>query len=93
MKTPYIHMALMTALLFIAAGCSRKPATLTEKFDEKKMEQAIAEAGSTFDTFLTRFLLVVRGRSKGSVGTARVCQGKRAGLAGLEPFFRCVFWL
>jgi uncharacterized protein YegJ (DUF2314 family) len=39
---------------FIVAGCSRKPETLTSKYDEKKMEQAIADARSTFDEFLAR---------------------------------------
>jgi uncharacterized protein YegJ (DUF2314 family) len=36
-------------------SCSRKPETLTSKYDEKKMEQAIAEARSSFPEFLNRF--------------------------------------
>src|SRR5262245_7744662 len=48
-------LALLLTATFIIAGCSHKPDTLTYKFDEKKMEQAIAEARSTFDTFLARF--------------------------------------
>ena len=39
---------------FLLVSCSRKPETLTSKYDEKKMEQAIAEAQSTFPEFLTR---------------------------------------
>jgi uncharacterized protein YegJ (DUF2314 family) len=39
---------------FMGAGCSRKPETLTNKYDEKKMDQAIAEARSTLDEFLSR---------------------------------------
>jgi uncharacterized protein YegJ (DUF2314 family) len=45
---------LLTAALLVA-GCSRKPATLTSNYDEKKMEQAIADARASFDTFLARY--------------------------------------
>jgi uncharacterized protein YegJ (DUF2314 family) len=46
---------LLTAAALIVVGCSRKPETLTSKYDEKKMEQAIADARSAFDEFLARF--------------------------------------
>ncbi len=37
-------------------GCSKsKPATLIEDYDPVKMEQAIADARASFDTFLARF--------------------------------------
>ena len=55
MKTRHIGVVSWIVVLFITIGCSRKPETLTGEYDEKKMEQAIAEANSTFDTFLTRF--------------------------------------
>jgi uncharacterized protein YegJ (DUF2314 family) len=54
MRLPKI-IALMLTAAFIVAGCSRKPETLTNKYDEKKMEQAIADARSTFEEFLARF--------------------------------------
>jgi uncharacterized protein YegJ (DUF2314 family) len=47
-----IALLLTAALIFV--GCSRKPETLTSKYDEKKMEQAIADARSAFDEFLAR---------------------------------------
>ena len=43
-----------TCLVF-ATGCSRKPETLTNKYDNQKMEQATADARATFDDFLLRF--------------------------------------
>ena len=52
---PQKTIALLLSATFIVAGCSRKPETLTSKYDEKKMEQAIADARSTFDEFLARF--------------------------------------
>ncbi len=56
MKSCYRHLVvLLTTAVFIAGGCSRKPETLTDKYDEKKMEKAIEDARSTFDDFLTRF--------------------------------------
>jgi uncharacterized protein YegJ (DUF2314 family) len=42
-------------IILVFNGCSRKPETLTDKYDEKKMEQAISEARATFDEFLIRF--------------------------------------
>jgi uncharacterized protein YegJ (DUF2314 family) len=48
-------LALLLTAAFIVAGCSRKPETLTSEYDEKKMEQAITSARSTFDQFLARF--------------------------------------
>ena len=45
---------LVTASLLLI-GCSHKPQTLTDNFDEKKMEQAIADARASFDGFLVRF--------------------------------------
>src|SRR3954464_14718447 len=47
-------IALLLMSAFIVAGCSRKPETLTSNYDEKKMEQAIADARSNFDEFLAR---------------------------------------
>jgi uncharacterized protein YegJ (DUF2314 family) len=44
-----------TVVFLIASGCTRKPETLTDQYDEAKMEQAITEARGTFDTFLARF--------------------------------------
>ena len=41
--------------ILITSGCSRKPETLTDQYDEKKMEQAITDARASFDEFLTRF--------------------------------------
>jgi len=41
--------------IVIGGGCSRKPETLTNNYDEKKMQQAIEEARSKFDEFLARF--------------------------------------
>jgi uncharacterized protein YegJ (DUF2314 family) len=52
---PWKTIALLLTAIFVIAGCSRKPETLTSKYDEKKMEQAIADARSTFDEFLARF--------------------------------------
>jgi uncharacterized protein YegJ (DUF2314 family) len=52
---PQKTIALLLTATLIAAGCSRKPETLTSKYDEKKMEQAIADARSTFPEFLARF--------------------------------------
>src|SRR3954453_10669424 len=51
---PQKTIALLLTATLIIAGCSRKPDTLTNKYDQKKMEQAIAEARSTFDEFLAR---------------------------------------
>ena len=42
-------------LALIIAGCSDKPDTLIEDYDEAKMEEAMAEANSTLDQFFTRF--------------------------------------
>ena len=47
--------AFMTMTALFVTGCSQPPLTLTEDYDEKKMEQAIKEGRSTFDEFLTRF--------------------------------------
>ena len=57
LKLPYRDVIAwtITVVFLISPGCSRKPATLTETYDEKKMEQAIADARSTFDQFLARF--------------------------------------
>ena len=56
MKTYYRHtFVLLFSMILIANGCSRKPETLADNFDEKKMELAITEARSTFDEFLIRF--------------------------------------
>jgi len=56
MKSWYrVVILLLVALILSGIGCSRKPETLTDKYDEMKMEKAIADARSTFDTFLTRF--------------------------------------
>ncbi len=52
---PQKTIALLLTAVLIVSGCSRKPETLTSKYDEKKMEQAIADARSTFDEFLARF--------------------------------------
>src|SRR5262249_25145338 len=48
-------IALVLTAGFIVAACSRKPLTLTSNYDEKKMEQAIADARAAFDEFLARF--------------------------------------
>lgn len=55
MKSLYKNLVILLATAIVVLGCSKKPETLVTKFDEKKMEQAIAEARSTFDEFLTRF--------------------------------------
>ena len=56
MKSYCSHLVVwLAAALLIAGGCSRKPETLIEEYDEKKMDQAISEARSTFDEFLARF--------------------------------------
>jgi len=47
--------ALLLLATSILGGCSRKPETLTDQYDKKKMEQAIADARSTFDDFVARF--------------------------------------
>ena len=52
-RIPSIATALL--LPFIIAGCSQKPETLIEDYDEAKMEKAIAEARSTVDQFFARF--------------------------------------
>lgn len=44
-----------------ANGCSKKPETLTENYDEQKMAQAIADARSTLDEFMARFRSPERG--------------------------------
>lgn len=54
MKSQEIVAVLLTAV-FVVGGCSHKPETLTSDYDEQKMQQAIAEARSTLDTFLDRF--------------------------------------
>jgi uncharacterized protein YegJ (DUF2314 family) len=54
MNAPKFIVLLLIAACF-GGGCSRKPETLTSKYDEKKMEQAIADARATFDEFLARF--------------------------------------
>jgi uncharacterized protein YegJ (DUF2314 family) len=48
-------VAVLMSCILLAGGCSRKPETLTIKYNEKKMEQAIADARSTFDEFVSRF--------------------------------------
>jgi len=58
---PQKTIALLLTITFIVAGCSRKPETLTNKYDEKKMEQAIADARSTLDEFMARFRSPQRG--------------------------------
>jgi len=56
MKPYYRHLvAVLATVVLIADGCSRRPETLTNKYDEKKMAQAIEDARSTFNDFLTRF--------------------------------------
>jgi len=52
---PQKAVAVLLTAVFIVGGCSHKPETLTSDYDEKKMEQAIADARSTFDDFLARF--------------------------------------
>ena len=52
---PQTAVAVLLTAAFIAGGCSHKPETLVTDYDEQKMEQAIAEARSTFDDFLARF--------------------------------------
>ena len=52
---PQKTIALLLTVVFMVAGCSHKPETLTDKYDEKKMEKAIADARATFDDFLARF--------------------------------------
>lgn len=48
-------IATVFLLPFAIAGCSNKPETLIEDYDEAKMEEAMAEANSTLDQFFTRF--------------------------------------
>jgi len=50
-----LRFGLMLTLAILVSGCSRKPGTLTDQYDEKKMESAIQQARSTFDEFLARF--------------------------------------
>ena len=52
-NTRYLPAILLLA--FTIAGCSDKPKTLIEDYDEEKMEQAMTEARSTLDQFLNRF--------------------------------------
>jgi uncharacterized protein YegJ (DUF2314 family) len=53
--SPQKTITLLITVILLAVACSRKPETLTNKYDEKKMEQAIADARSAFDEFLARF--------------------------------------
>lgn len=55
MMKPQAAVVVLLTAVFLAGGCSHKPETLAEDYDAKKMEQAIAEARSTFDDFLARF--------------------------------------
>ena len=43
---------LVLALSAVASACSRKPATLTDEYDQKEMDAAIAKARSTVDDFI-----------------------------------------
>jgi len=45
---------IVVLLLVVATGCRQRPATLSEEYDEQKMEAAIGEARATLDTFLSR---------------------------------------
>ena len=58
MKRTYravLGVTLCMLILSLSSGCNRDPETLTDQYDEQAMSQAIAEARSTFDTFLKRF--------------------------------------
>jgi len=56
MKSYSTHLVgILAVAVIVTAGCSRKPETLTNKYDEKKMEQAIVDARATFDEFVARF--------------------------------------
>ena len=39
----------------VALGCTDKPETLVQEYDEAEMEKAIQQARATFDEFLERF--------------------------------------
>lgn len=52
---PRSVLVVLFGLILLAGGCSRKPETLIDHYDKKKMELAIVEARSTFDQFLVRF--------------------------------------
>jgi uncharacterized protein YegJ (DUF2314 family) len=54
MKQALFTLFVAASILFVG-GCNRKPETLTDQYDKKKMEQAIADARSSFDEFLVRF--------------------------------------
>ena len=43
---PQKAVAVLLTAVFIVGGCSHKPETLTSDYDEKKMEQAIAEGAA-----------------------------------------------
>lgn len=59
-SSPSLVSALLPMVVTLGAGlvgggCSQKPDTLTQDFDQKKMSAAIAQGRSTFNQFLTRF--------------------------------------
>ena len=49
------RISIIFLIAILIFSCSEKPETLTEDFDEKKMEGAILEARSRFDEFLSRY--------------------------------------
>lgn len=49
-------MAVAAGSLSLSSGCSRKPATLTDKYDEVAMEAAIRKARDSFEEFKQRLL-------------------------------------
>jgi uncharacterized protein YegJ (DUF2314 family) len=55
MKFRDILIVIFGFVFLFGFGCQQKSETLTDKYDEKEMNQAVKTAQSTFDKFLERF--------------------------------------